>query len=109
MNEVHILGRLPDAPSRRTDVRGITYYMKGEKQMANLYGVSAYQQTNSTWNNTRTNNTKTRPEECGENRCTENRDRQREDNDLQPSRYDRFARADNEERIWDGNRKCGAV
>ena len=27
--------------------------------MANLYGVSAYQQTNSTWNNTRTNNTKT--------------------------------------------------
>ena len=33
--------------------------MKGEKQMANLYGVSAYQQTNSTWNNTRTNNTKT--------------------------------------------------
>ena len=33
--------------------------MKGEKEMANLYGVSAYQQTNSTWNNTRTNNTKT--------------------------------------------------
>lgn len=27
--------------------------------MANLYGVSAYQQTNNTWNNTRTNNTKT--------------------------------------------------
>ena len=34
-------------------------YTKGEKEMANLYGVSAYQQTNSTWNNTRTNNTKT--------------------------------------------------
>ena len=49
--------------------------------MANLYGVSAYQQTN----------------------------RQREDNDLQPSRYDRFARPDNEERIWDGDWKCGAV
>ena len=38
---------------------GIGYYTKGEKKMANLYGVSAYQQTNSTWNNTRTNNTKT--------------------------------------------------
>lgn len=38
---------------------GIGYYTKGEKQMANLYGVSAYQQANSTWNNTRTNNTKT--------------------------------------------------
>ena len=37
----------------------IGYYTKGEKQMANLYGVSAYQQANSTWNNTRTNNTKT--------------------------------------------------
>ena len=40
-------------------IPGIGYYTKGEKQMANLYGVSAYQQANSTWNNTRTNNTKT--------------------------------------------------
>ena len=40
-------------------IPGIDYYTKGEKQMANLYGVSAYQQTNSTWNNSRANNTKT--------------------------------------------------
>ena len=86
----------------------IDYYTKGEKEMANLYGVSAYQQTNSTWNNT-ARITRRQTEECGEDGCTENRDRQREDNNLQPSRYDRFSRADNEERIWDGDWRCGAV
>ena len=75
--------------------------------MANLYGVSAYQQTNSTWNNTRTNNTKT------DRKNAEKTDVQKTETDSVKTttfnRYDEFSRPYNEERIWDGDWRCGAV
>ena len=76
--------------------------------MANLYGVSAYQQTNSTWNNTRTNNTKT-DRKNAEKTDVQKTETDSVNNDLQPSRYDEFSCPYNEERIWDGDWRCGAV